>query len=837
MLAALIGCGPGGVAAAAELGQRLNFDIPAQALSTALTQLSQQSQIQIVAPAASINTLQSPQVQGRYSITEALNRLLAGAPLEYRMIGSDTLVLSARDAEPVPQPTARSRADDRRCAAAQCPEPAGTVDAQPVELVAMSVYGVGQVRAANALTQPRFRAQVPGFAPQAFLNLLPGVDTQSTDPFGLYEFGTSVRIRGFTADQLAITLDGVPLEETPDTRSDSPPNRYIDNENLDELAVAQGSADVDTPSFHALGGSLRYSTLDPAGIWQSAGSFTGGSEQMSRFYGRVDSAPLWDGGPIAMLSASKIRAYQQQNALAPMQTERAQFKAIQVLPFGRLMVGWLYGDRDDHDVDSYNIDGTPDLIYTSALTRDGTADARYYGYWRNGRTDNLLMMRADIGGDGNDDAHLQIQPYYEIKDGYGTAGVTPEAAQMLYEQATAGDPQRRDVQAPAGGDAASGRLEQLHGERRGLTFSVVRSLGLHRLTIGGWLQQYDFVQTRPLYDMDIDGRLHREALPITIYYDRRIETATQQFYAKDRIALFGERATLAIGSKGLVVDREASGYLNNGDFNLQRREMRSKTDKDLLQPQIGFVWRYLHSTELFANYAENFSATPRLAFVASSFNADLKPETSSNIDIGARYGGARSALAVSVYHIDYRNRVLELQATDPDIVGVDTYENVGAIRTVGVETSLYWNPAAHWRIGSTLSLNRSRFQDDYAVYDDDLGSHTVQSAGKTVPGTPSCMATLDLSWRNPDGFLTADAKYTGSRYGSTTNSERVGGYAVINIAAGRSRDFGRGRISLQANVYNLMNQRYFGMLVPGEDAGVYNAGIMRSLYISLELQF
>jgi iron complex outermembrane receptor protein len=831
LIVALIGSGlPGRGVCAADLDQRLNFDIPAQALSTALTQLSQQSHIQIVAPASSINTLQSPTLQGRYSVTEALNRLIGDAPLDYRMIGSDTLVLSAHDVEEPATPAAPRSTRDPHAATAAPPS-----SAAPIELLAMSVYGAGQVRAANELSQPRFRAQVPGFAPQAFLNLLPGVDMQSTDPFGLYEFGTSVRIRGFTADQLAITLDGVPLEETPDTRGDSPPNRYVDNENLDELAVAQGSADVDTPSFHALGGSLRYSTQDPAGIWQSSGSFTGGSEQMNRLYGRVDSAPLWSGGPIAMFSASKIRTYQQQNDLASMQTEHAQFKAVQTLPFGRLMFGWLYGDRDDHDVDSYNVDGTPDLIYTPALTGNGTADARYYGYWRNGRTDNLLMMRADIGDAGA--AHLQIQPYYEIKRGYGSAGITPAAAQMLYDAAVADAPQRGDVQPPSSDSAASGRLEQLHGDRRGITVNYAQSLGAHQLSVGGWLQQYDFAQTRPLYDMDAGGDLQRDALPITIYYDRDIDTSTRQFYAKDRIALFDQRATLAIGSKGLIVDRQASGYLNNGDFNLQRRETRRKRDEDLLQPQIGFVWHASDSSELFANYAENFSATPRLAFVASNFNADLKPETSSNIDLGARYSGAHSALAVSVYHIDYRNRVLELQATDPDIVGIDTYENVGAIRTIGIETSLYWNPAVHWRLGSTFSLNRSRFEDDYAVYDEQLGSRTVESAGKTVPATPGRMATLEMSWRGNDGFAGADAKYTGPRYGSTSNSERIGGYTVINLGAGRSHDFGSGRISLQANVYNLLNHHYYGMLVPGEDSGVYNRGITRSFFISLGLQW
>ncbi|MES2685157.1 MAG: TonB-dependent receptor plug domain-containing protein [Pseudomonadota bacterium] len=70
-------------------------------------------------------------------------------------------------------------------------------------LDAVQVVGRSQARASNTITTEDLRAQAPGVAPQALLNALPGVNVQQTDPYGLYEFGSTVRIRGFTGDQLA----------------------------------------------------------------------------------------------------------------------------------------------------------------------------------------------------------------------------------------------------------------------------------------------------------------------------------------------------------------------------------------------------------------------------------------------------------------------------------------------------------------------------------------------------------------------------------------------------------------------------------------------------------
>ncbi|MGQ3469401.1 TonB-dependent receptor, partial [Xanthomonas campestris] len=59
-------------------------------------------------------------------------------------------------------------------------------------LDAVSVVGTGSTRTTASISVAGIQAQVPGVAPPQLLASLPGVDVQTTDPFGLYEFGDSV---------------------------------------------------------------------------------------------------------------------------------------------------------------------------------------------------------------------------------------------------------------------------------------------------------------------------------------------------------------------------------------------------------------------------------------------------------------------------------------------------------------------------------------------------------------------------------------------------------------------------------------------------------------------
>lgn len=706
-----------------------------------------------------------------------------------------------------------------------------------VELETYTVTGQGLTRASNSITQEELEYQASGVIPQTLLNSLPGVNVQLSDPFGLYEFGTSVRIRGFTSEQLALTLDGVPLEETPDTRDSTPPNRYVDTENLSEINVAQGSGDVTAPSFHALGGSIRYYTSDPLGEWRIIGSETLGSDEMNRTFARLDTPELWTGGPTMLVSGSRTSAVQWQNKHASMRNEHFETKIKQAFDTGSLTLAYLYGNRDDHDISSYGLgyEGNGDFILSHYLTGNPETDAYYYDEWTNGRTDQLTYLNGSFSLTPS--LKLDFVPYYEHKDGYGYAGIAPSDAEALYGDSVAdpaeggsGTPGRTDNEPY---DAETGnitrRKETMGGDRLGTTLGLTYTLGRHELQLGGWYQHYDFKQIRPLWNVDEEGNWETDGPPIIIYYDRDFSTEVEQYYLKDRFTWTPSFA-VELGTKGLHVDRSADGYLNTADYNASETREVSKKDSDYFQPQVGVVWSATDYEEVFANYAENFSALPRLALVASSFNSDLKPETSTNVDLGLRSTRGELTGSVSLYWIDYKDRVLSLTSGDPARVGEDTYENVGDIETYGAEFAAYWTHRKQFKLGGSLTLNSSEFQDNYTTADG-----VVEAKGEDVPDTPDVMVDLSGTYYIRQFFIGADAKYTGERSASTIGNVKVDDYTVVNLSAGFNGRKGGilEHATIQLNVYNVLDEDYYGVIVPGESTADVNEGAPRSVYLTV----
>jgi iron complex outermembrane receptor protein len=719
------------------------------------------------------------------------------------------------------------------------------------EVETITVIGRGITRSTSSLLFDDIQQEVPGRSPQSYLASLPGVNVQLSDPFGTYEFGTSIRIRGFSTEQIGVSLDGVPLE-TSDVREGSPPNRYVESENLAEISLAQGSGDVTMPSYHALGGSIRYFSSDPNGAWSVVSSSTAGSNELVRNFIRMDTPALWQGGPTAYISGSRRRSVQPDLHKAYMERDHLEAKVKQVLDGGHtLTLAYRYNQRDDHDTPLYLADGTNIFPLSETATGDPNQDALNIEGWTNGRKDQLVNLNADFLLTPM--LRLTLVPYYEDKEGYGVGSVPPAAARSLYEDAInpelGGDPARTDVSEPDE-DLVAKRLERMGGNRKGTTAALVWTTAINELALGGWYEDYDFYQRRPLYHIDpATGSFDFEQTPIIVYYDRTFNTKVTQFYVKDTLRLLDGRLTLAAGSKGLQVERKFAGIANSDAFNRGLYSSFEVSDEDWFQPQIGATLALTDFEELFVNYAENFSSTPRNALVAVTTNPDLEPETSKNVDLGLRTSRGRLSGTASLYYIDYDDRILELTRFDPFRVGENIFQNVGSIRTYGAEFGLIWVASQRLRLGSTLTLNRSEFQDNYFAFEDadndpatpDTQTREVDVEGEQIPDTPKVMFSIDASYRLPQNFfVNADAKYTGERSGATTGAETVDGYTLVNLGVGYDAKSAEGLLSglrLTVNVYNLFDEEYWGVISPDENNGYYNYGNERTVYLTAEATF
>src|SRR5690606_18217672 len=72
------------------------FDLPAQPISQALTELARQAAVQISAPTSHLESLRSPSIHGRMEVEAAINRIIAGADLEIAERQGDVIVLRRR---------------------------------------------------------------------------------------------------------------------------------------------------------------------------------------------------------------------------------------------------------------------------------------------------------------------------------------------------------------------------------------------------------------------------------------------------------------------------------------------------------------------------------------------------------------------------------------------------------------------------------------------------------------------------------------------------------------------------------------------------------------------
>src|SRR5689334_9994910 len=85
---------------ALSLDKKVKFDIPAQALSTALIHFAQQTDVQVVTSGQKVEGVESKGVNGEHSLGEALGSLLEGTGFRYKVVGEGTVtIVGKREAD------------------------------------------------------------------------------------------------------------------------------------------------------------------------------------------------------------------------------------------------------------------------------------------------------------------------------------------------------------------------------------------------------------------------------------------------------------------------------------------------------------------------------------------------------------------------------------------------------------------------------------------------------------------------------------------------------------------------------------------------------------------
>lgn len=719
--------------------------------------------------------------------------------------------------------------------------PAAAPDDTPAEIV---VFGKGETRQVQEVSAVDIQTLTPGTSPIRAIEKLPSVNIQASDPFGNYEWSTRVTIRSFAQSQLGFNLDGIPLGDMQyGNHNGLHVSRAISSENISTVRVSQGAGAIGTQSTNNLGGTIEYFSMDPLDHFAADASATYGSDNTIRGFVRLNAG-----------SPEGFRGYVSYGygATDKWKGEGTQDQHIVnakgVLPVGEGQIdGWFsYSDRREQDYQDQSLDMLQRLGYKS--------DNTYSDY-------ALAILLADIGNNRGDTgapvsnaAAGTVYPgnYTSVDDAYYDAsGLRKDTLAAVGYSTPLGENTHFKIKGyyhhnkgmglwatpyvpSPNGVPISIRTTEYDISRWGVFSSADFELGFNKITVGGWYEHNDFNQARRFYALASrtdPGRSFRDypKNPFFTQWEFDFTTKTLQYYVQDSIDL--NQVKINLGWKGYKVDNQSVAIVNTtfpvGKF---------KTE-DWFQPHAGIVYSINDQAEIFAGFTQATRAFPSVngsiwGTTQAGFDAikdTIKPETSDTYEVGARYNQGGFSGMIGAYLVNFKNRLLGV-ASGPDIIGSPSVlQNVGAVRSIGVEA------AANWKITPEVTLFTSYTYTD-ATYRDDVvdgNGNVTPLNGKTVVDAPKHMARGEASYDNGNLFGRFGLNYMSKRYFNYLNDRSVDGRVVADATLGYR--FGEERrFEIQLNASNLFDEKYVGTI---NSAGTGNSGDRQTLLVAAPQQF
>ena len=738
-------------------------------------------------------------------------------------------------------------------AAAAAPDAPAAALADPAseEGADIVVIGQGQTRQVQQLNPIDFDLLAPGTSPLKAIQKLPGVNFQSADAFGAYEWSQRVSIRGFNQNQLGFTLDGIPLGDGSYGNTNGlHVSRAISSENIGRVIVSQGSGAIATQATNNLGGTIEFFSSDPKPDVGLTLNGTYGSDNTVRAFGRLDTGVLGDGGPSAYVSYGYLDT-DKWKGFGSQRQHQVNAKAIAPVGPLRFDATFNFSDRREQDYQ----DMSQDMI-------------RRLGYrWDNISNDfPLAVLVADVGANTGYTGAPALNPaagttypapflnaddaYYDAAglrtDYLASIGVATEKGSAVHASLRGyyHDNHGRGlwftpyVPSPSG-VPISVRTTEYDMHRKGVFGDVGTDLGAFGdLTVGAWYERNDFRQARRFYGLDSRTVPTRDALdfptnPFFTQWDFRYETDTFQYHVEDRFT-FGD-LTVDLGWKGYDVRARATPLTAGG---LARGKIKTT---DWFQPRAGFTYRVLDGAEAFGGFSQvtrAFTAAATsgpFATTQAGFDGlgDLKPEQSDTYELGGRLRRGIFTGSLAGYYVEFRNRLLGF-ANGAGIVGNPAIlRNVGGVRSYGVEaTGQVRLPGGFGAFGS-YAYNNSKYRDNIRNVDGTLfGGVAIRD--KTVVDAPRHIASGEVTYDGDLFFGRVGGNYMSRRYFTYSNDRSVPGRVLFDASAGvRLKVAGDRQVELQVNGTNLTDKDYVATI--GSN-GFGNAGDNQTLLIGAPRQ-
>jgi len=695
---------------------------------------------------------------------------------------------------------------------------------------------------------------------------LPGVLVNEGGVYGFDDWSTTIFIRGFqnslAIQQIGTTIDGIPNGNS-NYSGGAKANRFIDIQNLKGVKIWQGSADIASRSYEALGGTLDFMTQDPEYEERYRISTSVGQDEARKIYLRYDTGEFMD-DTRAWVSVSHAESTDWINQSAENDRQHVATKIISEFENIKLTGYISYEEVLEHNYQRITLDqfeANPDW---DRLTADWTGlpwvDQVYRKAWSTIRDNLFTYLRADFD---QGDVKLKASGYYHYNDGFG--GFAPPYIVDVRDDGAGGNSELSlnpvtvesldsfgriqfvdangialsptpgcvsSITFPYGGagpeydpacysagaiPVSTIRHTNYHKERIGFIGDVewVKNIGNYENTLrsGIWYEYYKREESRDWHKI-IDSEVGPEFVhnPYWSQFDWEADVDTFSYYIEDSLD-FGPLLA-SIGVRQFFVDLEQEDKFN-GDI------VSVGSDSDLLLSGGLIIRTPVEGLELFGGYAENFAAIKDTVLERRGADLqDIEPETSTAIDIGLRYFGKRIGGAITFYNIEFDSSITKIAADSPAgisfLLPSTTFLNAGGFESEGVE--VFANYLASEAI--TLYLSYTHNQSRYLGSGNELIDQSIGvTPGNTVFGSVENMFVLSGNWSISNHHdLGVSTKFVDERWLDPENTQRIDDYIVTDFYLamnGGALSESLRSVNMRLTVNNVTDERYIGGVSEG----------------------
>jgi iron complex outermembrane receptor protein len=558
------------------------------------------------------------------------------------------------------------------------------------------------------------------------------------------------RVRGIDQSRVAITLDGIPLNEPEDQQiyfSDFPDL----TSSVQSMQVQRGVG-TSTYGQAAYGGSVNFATNSLTGTPRGTamdvgwGSFGMARTTLSANSGALDNRWALNG----RVSGMRADGYR----------DGASSAANSVF----LSAGY-FGDRD-----------LVKFTATTGLERNGQA------YTPVPESELLVDPRTNpIAGVGD-----------KYRESFGSLSWT----RFLSPNASAGITgygftTRGFYDYPSGTDAPALRYNSA-SRWMGAVAAVHSVNGRLTMDVGAHTMAYS-------KDHRFDERAD---LGYPAYWNTGFKTEASAF----------AKASYALGSATLFGDLQARTaefrYRPTEGYGLEDVSERW----NFVNPKVGLSVQATDRLNLFASYGTTGREPTRSDLFAGADDVTpddapallpltrVKPEYVNDLEVGATMAFDRMHFAVNVFDMRFRDEIARTGATTP--LGYDIRANVGRSYRRGVEVDASFAITSTLDLGASVTASRNR-----------IDAYTDEGTGSTYTDvepilTPAFLTSQQLTWRaNQRLTLTADSRYQGLSYLAPFGDERLTSPAFHVLDAGARYELGTSTLSVYGR--NLLDRRAY----------------------------